>query len=297
MADLLTAEERQALRAAAAPTSDIRPAEFPSVSDLDSASLASMEASLHEWLGEAAREVEDQLRLRCTPGRIEAGTRLPDASADDEVAIDAVLLGKGDFRIRIVVPGAFAAALCERMFGGPMAIAGARPLTPTELRALTALAETWLRWMPSAFPLGPGATTAYPADPDRAAPPYWLSFTAELDCAGSPAVITVLMESSAARALLGQSPLTDRGPVSGREILKVLGGVDIDLHVVVGSAATTLDSLCNLRVGDIITLDRRIDEPFDVMLDGRMFVRANAADTGKAISLTVTEFVSEEGED
>jgi len=61
---------------------------------------------------------------------------------------------------------------------------------------------------------------------------------------------------------------------SHEEMLGAIGKVPLDLHAVIGRSVITTDQLANLKVGDLIRLDRRIDQPIEVQVADRPFFSA-----------------------
>jgi flagellar motor switch protein FliM len=68
----------------------------------------------------------------------------------------------------------------------------------------------------------------------------------------------------------------------------------VELQAVLGHAEFTLDELASLRAGDIITLDRRVQEPIDIVIDARPVLRARTGLAGQQVALEVVGAAHEE---
>lgn len=75
-----------------------------------------------------------------------------------------------------------------------------------------------------------------------------------------------------------------------------LGLSKIELSAVVGKSAISVSELLNLQKGDIILLDKKVDEPFDIFVEDKLKYRAKPGVKKKNVAVMITEVV-EEGED
>lgn len=71
--------------------------------------------------------------------------------------------------------------------------------------------------------------------------------------------------------------------------LNLFAGVKASVSVVAGQADATVGELLALKEGAVLALDRQIDAPFDVVLDGRIFARGQLVAVGEHFGIRVTE--------
>ena len=69
--------------------------------------------------------------------------------------------------------------------------------------------------------------------------------------------------------------------------------LDVELNVLLrfGQRQLTLREVLELKSGSVIELDRRVDEPVELLLDGRVIARGEAAIVDGNYGLRVTEIV------
>lgn len=71
--------------------------------------------------------------------------------------------------------------------------------------------------------------------------------------------------------------------------LAPFAGVRASVTVVAGSASASIGDLLALKDGAVLTLDRAIDAPFDVMLDGAVLARGQLVAVGDRFGVHITE--------
>lgn len=111
---------------------------------------------------------------------------------------------------------------------------------------------------------------------------------AEYQISGSHAAISLLLnpETTAAYVETLSPPVRHNGGLV--PIRRALDSETLSLDVIVGEAELLLQELAGLTVGDVLRLDRRIDEPLQLTLDGSNPVSAGhlgKAGTQKAVQL------------
>jgi flagellar motor switch protein FliN/FliY len=85
------------------------------------------------------------------------------------------------------------------------------------------------------------------------------------------------------------SPTMPAGaPVVG-ENLQLLRGLKVQVRVQVGEAQTTLGELMALKGASILKLDRLVDEPIDVIVDGKLFARGQLVAVDDNFGVQITE--------
>lgn len=83
-------------------------------------------------------------------------------------------------------------------------------------------------------------------------------------------------------------PDTPGDPALGAP-LPFLGAVRLTVDVRVGRLDSTVAELLALREGDVLTLDRAVDQPLDVLLDGHVVARGTLVAVGEHFGLRLTE--------
>lgn len=87
-------------------------------------------------------------------------------------------------------------------------------------------------------------------------------------------------------------PEIDVRPTSGNSVvptLQALQSVKVDLSIVIGTAKTTLGELTNLKSSSILKLDRALDCPVDVMVEGAIVARGTLVAVGDNFGVRVIE--------
>jgi flagellar motor switch protein FliN len=68
-----------------------------------------------------------------------------------------------------------------------------------------------------------------------------------------------------------------------------LGSVKIQVSVRVGGAEASVGELAELKQGAVLTLDRLVDEPLDVLVDGHVVARGMLVAVGEYFGVRITE--------
>lgn len=71
--------------------------------------------------------------------------------------------------------------------------------------------------------------------------------------------------------------------------LGLFAGVKAKIEVRAGHAQSTVGELLALKDGSIFKLDREVDAPFDVLLDGQLIARGQLVAVGDHFGVRVTE--------
>ena len=101
---------------------------------------------------------------------------------------------------------------------------------------------------------------------------------------------------SAASAVAAEAKEFEQDRFPGRAVVNQanLGLVlDVELNVLLrfGRRQLTLREVLDLKCGSVVELDRRVDEPVELLLDGRVIARGDAAIVDGNYGLRVTEIV------
>ena len=88
----------------------------------------------------------------------------------------------------------------------------------------------------------------------------------------------------------GANGLPENTPIDENNLELVL---DVELNAVLrfGQRQLTLREVLGLKCGSVIELDRRVDEPVELLIDGRVIARGEASIVDGNYGLRVTEIV------
>lgn len=81
---------------------------------------------------------------------------------------------------------------------------------------------------------------------------------------------------------------TPKGAPLG-ERLDLVEEVKVQLSVTLGSAELTMGQLFALAAGDVVALDRDVDAPIDVRLNGKLVARGTLVAIGDKFGVRITE--------
>lgn len=87
-----------------------------------------------------------------------------------------------------------------------------------------------------------------------------------------------------------------REPVPGETLapnLELLRHVSVELEVKIGAASITVAELFALTAGSVLTLDRAVEEPVDVFLNGRRVAAGHLAVSGDHLGVRITHIVND----
>lgn len=79
-----------------------------------------------------------------------------------------------------------------------------------------------------------------------------------------------------------------------RPSLAPLAEVPVTVEAVLGGCTLTVDEILRLEAGSVIEVDRRIGEPIDLVVGGRLLARGELVLIDGALGLTLTELVARE---
>ncbi len=90
--------------------------------------------------------------------------------------------------------------------------------------------------------------------------------------------------------------LTEAGPlgtVALQPNLEMLKHVNVTLEVKVGEAVLSVAELFQLKAGSVLVLDRQIEEPVDILLNGKPIAAGVLAVSGDHLGVRITEIRNE----
>lgn len=83
-------------------------------------------------------------------------------------------------------------------------------------------------------------------------------------------------------------------PVGDRFIAKqmdLVRGVRLRVAVMLGEAEITVGKLFDLRTDEVVVLDRKLDEPLDLCLDGKVVARGELVVVGDSLGMRIVEIL------
>jgi flagellar motor switch protein FliM len=106
-------------------------------------------------------------------------------------------------------------------------------------------------------------------------------------------VIEPILPSLSSRlwfASTNKKPITDEEKAS----LKAgLGRSTINIKAVVGKSMISVKELLNLQLGDVILLDRKVDEEFEVYVEENLKYKCKPGILKKSIAIKITDVIPE----
>ena len=79
--------------------------------------------------------------------------------------------------------------------------------------------------------------------------------------------------------------------------LGMLKDIDVAVSVELGSSSMRLRDICALGEGQVIMLDRLIDEPLDLLVNGKVVARGEVVAEGNRFGLRIIELAGGEDEE
>jgi flagellar motor switch protein FliN/FliY len=123
--------------------------------------------------------------------------------------------------------------------------------------------------------------------------PSLTEFASELSAAADDALVTLSAPMQRGQHVSGK----DGGAVSSLDLQTIMR-IPVTMKVVVGSATLPVSDLKNLRTGETISLNRRVGEPVDVVVNGQVLARGVLVIVDKETSqlgISLTEVVGAGG--
>lgn len=88
---------------------------------------------------------------------------------------------------------------------------------------------------------------------------------------------------------------TDAGTDAGSSTYAMLVHIPMRVSVEIGSASLTLAELLALQQDGVIALDRPIDEPLDILVNGTLIARGEPVETDGRYGIRIAELVAPAG--
>lgn len=77
--------------------------------------------------------------------------------------------------------------------------------------------------------------------------------------------------------------------------VELLKDVSVTLEIRLGEASVSVQDLFALKDGSVVELQRMVDDPVDVLLNGRIVARGQLVASGDQFGVRVTEILSGDG--
>ena len=100
-----------------------------------------------------------------------------------------------------------------------------------------------------------------------------------------------LIEATIARSLLADLLLQPQAPQATGQTKALVLEIPLEMIGLLGSAQMSMKELSELRPGDLITLDQKIDRPLIAKIDGSPFASFWPGRVGKLMGIQVAEVV------
>lgn len=84
------------------------------------------------------------------------------------------------------------------------------------------------------------------------------------------------------------------GPALMRNNTGLLDSVKVTLTVVVGEASTTLGELFKLQENAVLTIDRHVEQPVDLVINGSVVARGQLVVVGDNFGVRITAIAAQE---
>jgi flagellar motor switch protein FliN/FliY len=95
-------------------------------------------------------------------------------------------------------------------------------------------------------------------------------------------------------AIQNQSADASNAAISGLNNLDVVLNIPVDVSLELGRATVDLQSLIELSQGSVIELNRLVDEPVDVLVNGKLVAKAEVVVVDNKFGARITDVVSPE---
>ena len=76
--------------------------------------------------------------------------------------------------------------------------------------------------------------------------------------------------------------------------LGMLKDINVDVSVELGTTAMRLREICAMGEGQVVMLDRLVDEPLDLLVNGKLVARGEVVAEGNRFGLRIIELAGDE---
>jgi flagellar motor switch protein FliN len=89
-------------------------------------------------------------------------------------------------------------------------------------------------------------------------------------------------------------PQAATGTISITPNFDMLKHVEVALEVKIGAATLSVAELFALKAGSVLTLNRAVDEPVEILLNGKVVAAGHLAVSGENLGVRITEILNTE---
>lgn len=79
-----------------------------------------------------------------------------------------------------------------------------------------------------------------------------------------------------------------------RSLEQSIMDLSADVEIIIGEARLPIATLLNLETGDVITLEKNIDDPVDVYVAGKLMARGQLVISDGQFAVSLTEIIAPE---
>lgn len=100
--------------------------------------------------------------------------------------------------------------------------------------------------------------------------------------------------NEAIEELQRDEPQPARKPTSSKPNIDLIMGIPVDVQVVLGSTSMPVANLMKLGRGSVVTLDKQIGDPVDIVVNGRVIARGEVIvleDDSSRFGVSLTEVI------
>lgn len=101
-------------------------------------------------------------------------------------------------------------------------------------------------------------------------------------------------QTGAAKTDVNQATGSEENALSGLNNLDVVLNIPVDVSLELGRATVDLQNLIELSQGSVIELNRLVDEPVDVLVNGKLVAKAEVVVVDNKFGARITNIVSPE---
>ena len=85
---------------------------------------------------------------------------------------------------------------------------------------------------------------------------------------------------------------TEKFPLLNENYLGIVGDLEVECQVQLGTLLTTIDGLRQLTSGQILALNQKTNEPIDILLNNQVIARGELMSCDDYFALLITEVLS-----
>lgn len=100
--------------------------------------------------------------------------------------------------------------------------------------------------------------------------------------------------NEAIEELKGENPQPQRRHAGSKPNIDLIMGIPVDVQVVLGSTSMPVANLMKLGRGAVVTLDKQIGDPVDIVVNGRVIARGEVIvleDDSSRFGVSLTEVI------